>query len=166
MEILSKPEKKALVIRLYKEGKTFKEIAQIVRISPRDIGRIINEYTGEKTTIYAKSNTSKAYALFLKGKSPIEVAIKLDLKYEEVMKAYNEYLNLQSMRSAETIYRNYKNYLTQILQIIDKIICGEIMVEEFNQFCKYICDIPMLQRKEGELRHKINILRLRDEYTS
>lgn len=51
MRILSKPEKKALVIRLYKEGKKYKEIAQIVRISPRDIGRIINEYTGEKKVL-------------------------------------------------------------------------------------------------------------------
>ena len=163
MEILSKDEKKALVIILYKEGKIYKEIAKIVRISPRDIGIIINEYTRKKTMIYAKSNSSKAYALFLKGKSPIEVAIKLDLGYEEAMKAYTESLNLQGMKSVETIYRNYKNYLPNILLIIDKIREGEITVEEFGEFCKCISDIPTLQRTVGELRHKINMLRLRDE---
>ena len=140
MEILSKAEKKTLVIKLYKEGKKYKEIAEIVRISPRDIGRIINEYTGEKTTIYAKSNTSKAYQLFLKGKSPIEVAIKLDLKYEEVMKAYNENLSLQGKGSLETIYRNYKNYLPNILLIIDKIRDRKITFEEFNTYCEYLTE--------------------------
>jgi hypothetical protein len=138
MEILSKTEKKTLVIKLYKEGKTYKEIAEFVRISPRDIGRIINEYTGERTTIYTKSNTSKAYDLFLKGKSPIQVAIKLDLTYEEVMKAYNENLSLQGMRSFETMYKTYKNYWPDILLIIDKIRDHTISVPEFKQLCKQI----------------------------
>ena len=133
MEILSKTEKKALVIKLYKEGKTYKEITEIVRISPRDIGRIINEYSGERTTIYTKSSTSKAYDLFLKGKSQIQVAIRLDLKYEEVMKAYDEYLSLQRIRSFETMYKTYKNYRSDILLIIDKIRYHKISAQEFNQ---------------------------------
>lgn len=140
MEIISKAEKKALVIKLYKEGKKYKEIAEIVRISPRDIGRIINEYTGEKTTIYAKSTTSKAYQLFLNGRFPIDVAIELDLNYEEVMKAYNESLSLRRMESLEAIYRNYKSYLPNILLIIDKIRDGKITPKEFNEFCEYISE--------------------------
>jgi len=116
----------------------YKEITEIVRISPRDIGRIINEYTGERTTIYTKSSTSKAYDLFLKGKSPIQVAIKLDLKYEEVMKAYDEYLSLQRIRSFETMYKTYKNYWPDILLIIDKIRYHKISAQEFNQLCKQI----------------------------
>ncbi|HEX5187262.1 MAG TPA: helix-turn-helix domain-containing protein [Nitrososphaeraceae archaeon] len=141
MEILSKTEKKALVIKLYKEGKTYKEIAEIVRISPRDIGRIINEYIGERITIYTKSNTSKDYDLFLKGKSPIQVAIKLDLKYEEVMKAHNEYWSLQGIRSFETMYKTYRDYWSDILLIIDKIRYHKISVQEFKQLCKYIDEI-------------------------
>ena len=82
------------------------------------------------------------------------------------MKAYIESLNLQGMKSVETIYRNYKNYLPNILLMIDKIREGEITVEEFGEFCKCIGDIPTLQRTVGELRHKINMLRLRDEDNS
>jgi DNA invertase Pin-like site-specific DNA recombinase len=50
MGILSKEEKKKLVIKLYKGGKNYQEIAKTVRISLRDIGKIINEYVGEKDT--------------------------------------------------------------------------------------------------------------------
>jgi len=69
----------------------------------------------------------------LKGKSPIQVAIRLDLKYEEVMKAYDEYLSLQRIRSFETMYKTYKNYRSDILLIIDKIRYHKISAQEFNQ---------------------------------
>ena len=147
---------------MYKDGKTYKGKAEIVRLSPRDIGRIINEYTGEKTTVYTKSITSKAYNLFLKGKSPIQVAIKLDLKFEDIMRMYSEYLNLQEMRSVETIYKSHKDYLPQILLIIDLLSFGEITIQEFNEFCKYLRDIPTLQRIEDELQHKVNMLTIKD----
>ncbi|MGD9532454.1 MAG: helix-turn-helix domain-containing protein [Candidatus Nitrosocosmicus sp.] len=133
MEILSKNEKKSLVIERYKEGKTYKEIAAIVRISPRDIGRIINEYSGEKTTIYSKSESSKAYALFLKGKTPVQVAIKLDLTYEEVKKYYIEYMDLQGMKSFGSVYNGYKDYMPSIFKIINKLKYGKITPQEFNR---------------------------------
>ena len=157
MEILSKAEKKALVIKLYKEGKTYKEIAEIVRISPRDIGRIINEYTGEKTTICSKSNSAKGYYLLLKGKTPIQMAIKLNLPFEEARKVTLEYWNLQGLTTAEVISKEYKNYMPQILQLIDIIKTGQISTEDFNKFCQYIGDIPSLEHRRNELLHRNNI---------
>lgn len=137
MEILSKNEKKLLVIKLYK-GKKYKEIAAIARISPRDIGRIINEYSGEKTTIYCKLDSSKAYALFLKGKTPVQVAIKLDLTHEEVKKYYIEYMDLQGMKSFGSAYNGYKDYMPSIFKIINKLKYGKITPQEFNQTLEII----------------------------
>ena len=99
--------------------------------------------------------------MLLKGKSPIQVAIKLDLKYEDIMRMYSEYLNLQEMRSVETIYKSHKDYLPQILLIIDLLSFGEITIQEFNEFCKYLRDIPTLQRIEDELQHKVNMLTIK-----
>jgi len=163
MKILTKSEKKELVIKLYKDEKTYKEIAKMVRISPRDIGKIIKEYTGEKTVFYTKPITSKAYSLLLKGKSPTQVAIKLDLNYEDIRRIYSQYLSFQEMRSVETIYTNYKDYLPRILQIIDSLKNGEITIEEFVEFCKYVQDIPTLEHRRDELQHKVNILSLKTD---
>ena len=44
---LNRHQKKALVIELYKQGKTRRQIAEIVHMSFKDIADIINEYTGE-----------------------------------------------------------------------------------------------------------------------
>jgi len=41
---LNKFEKRDLVIKLHKEGKTYREIAHIAHISPRDIKLIIKKY--------------------------------------------------------------------------------------------------------------------------
>jgi transposase len=45
--LLNKHQKKALVIELYKQGKTRRQIAEVVHMSFKDIADIINEYTGE-----------------------------------------------------------------------------------------------------------------------
>jgi cytidylate kinase len=45
--LLNKHQKKALVIELYKQGKTRRQIAQTVHMSFKDIADIINEYTGD-----------------------------------------------------------------------------------------------------------------------
>lgn len=146
MGILSKEEKKKLVIKLYKGGKNYQEIAKTVRISLRDIGKIINEYVGEKDTKHSESERIKGYKLLLTGLPPIEVAIKLRLPFEDTTKIHNEFLALKGLQNFEEIYVSYKDYMPTILQIIDKIKYGKISTEDFNKFCNYIEDIPAFER--------------------
>ena len=46
--ILSRPEKEKMVVELYGQGKTYRQIAQELRISPRDIGLILNKLAGQE----------------------------------------------------------------------------------------------------------------------
>ena len=48
MLLLSRKEKVELVISLAKEGKTTMEIAEIVHISLKDIGKILRKITGDE----------------------------------------------------------------------------------------------------------------------
>jgi transposase len=75
--LLNKHQKKALVIKLYKQGKTRRQIAEVVHMSFKDISDIINEYTGEDKQVHKldKSKDSHAFELFLQGKQSVEVAI-------------------------------------------------------------------------------------------
>jgi DNA invertase Pin-like site-specific DNA recombinase len=50
MTILTRQERERLVIDLYNQGKTYREIAKEARISPRDIGIILNKVDEEKKT--------------------------------------------------------------------------------------------------------------------
>jgi DNA invertase Pin-like site-specific DNA recombinase len=68
--LLNKYQKKALVIELYKQGKTRRQIAEVVHTSFKDIANIINEYIGEDKQVYKaeKSKEARAFELFLQGK--------------------------------------------------------------------------------------------------
>ncbi len=53
----------------------------------------------------------------------------------------------------------------RIIQInfIDSLKNGEITIEEFVEFCKYVQDIPTLEHRRDELQHKVNILSLKTD---
>jgi DNA-binding CsgD family transcriptional regulator len=95
--------RKAVVRHLYyEEGKTTREIARIERMSIRDISKIIKEEEVRKQSHEDDSQkqlegkiSAAAYSLFNQGKTPVEVAIELELAEPQVSKLYKEYLHLQ-----------------------------------------------------------------------
>jgi cytidylate kinase len=52
--ILTRQERKDLVLDLYNQGRTYREIAEEARMSPRDIGNIVNNAAMEKEMDKAK----------------------------------------------------------------------------------------------------------------
>jgi SHS2 domain-containing protein len=104
--VLTRQEKEDLVLNLYNQGRTYREIAKEARMSPRDIGVILNRTAEKKEMEKAKeyqdtqnideqkqdnpklSLSTQAYRLFSKGKTPIEVAIILDLVASEVSRYF------------------------------------------------------------------------------
>ena len=89
-------ERKKHVIDLYfNQHKSYAEIAQIERISPRDIHTIIKEEETRLQKHKQQELSSKSYQLFSEGKTSIEtsieVAIILNLPASKVSKLYSEY---------------------------------------------------------------------------
>src|SRR5215472_14327796 len=102
MDWLSKAEKEEVVIQLYKENKSFREIATLIHMSFRDISAITKkvELQAARERGYAakdiepKSKESQAFKLFSEGRSPVEVTILLDLAADRVRAIYREYWEL------------------------------------------------------------------------
>ena len=84
--LLNRHQKKVLVVELYKQGKTRRQIAEVVHMSFKDIAAIINEYTGEDERVHKpdKSKDARAFGLFLQGKQSVEVAIELDMSADQI----------------------------------------------------------------------------------
>jgi predicted DNA-binding protein YlxM (UPF0122 family) len=81
--ILGKEDKENPVLELYYEKNyRYRDIAKEVRISPNQIREIIRKDEEKNDTIANKkkelSLSSKAYKLFSKGRTSVEVAIMLD----------------------------------------------------------------------------------------
>src|SRR5215469_2423432 len=128
---MNREEREEHVILLYKEGRTFKDIAKEMHMSFRDIGAIINKakLQAERERGYAvedtqpKSPESRAFKMFSEGKSPIEVAIALDEPGDRVRAMYREYWELTGRYKLGQIYDEARYNLSNLLKL-HKIVKG------------------------------------------
>src|SRR5947199_4056240 len=102
---LTKQERKKRVLDLYyNQNKTYRDIAKLERMCPRDIGAIVNKESKDADSKQSLSKAAQAYELFSQGKSPMEVAIALDLREPDVTQLYKESLNLQQIGELNRIF--------------------------------------------------------------
>jgi transposase len=143
---ISREEKEKLVVDLYfNQGKTFRYIAQYLRLSFTYISRIVKKHQDEidgknsnnntKTTEKSRppqlSLSSQAYKLFSKGKTNVQVAIKLDLPQEQITQFRTEYWRLQDQDNLESLYKLAKYKVSVLWKIYKElVIIGGMSIEE------------------------------------
>jgi hypothetical protein len=119
--IISRQERERLVLDLYNQGKNTREIAMEVRMSFSAIGAILKKATQEKETSKEQaqkmSQAAQAYKLFSKGKSPIDVAVTLNLRQTEVTELYKEYWGLNNLHDLNQIYEEIKDDIYSFLNL-------------------------------------------------
>src|SRR6476469_8353634 len=92
---LNRQETEDLIIDLYyNQNKTYREIQQIVRKSPRDIKVILNKFEPERSSL---SIPGQAYRLFSDGKTPVDVAVILNIREPEATQFNLEYWKLSQL---------------------------------------------------------------------
>lgn len=128
---LNKFEKRDLVIKLHKKGKTYREIAHIAHISPRDIKLIIKKYEQQKRLESNKrrkennqepltkklSLSSQAFTLFKEGKKLDEVKVLLDIPFKKAKTFWKQYLESIKMEDCYQFYEMFQNDLHTLLPI-------------------------------------------------
>jgi DNA-binding CsgD family transcriptional regulator len=138
---ISEERKKRVIDLYYNQGKTTREIAKIERMSIRDISAILKEEEARRQKYKQEELSSKAYKLFSEGKTPVQVAIILNLREPEVTKLYREYWKLKRL------HRLYSAY-TEL---------GDEGIGDFLKLCK-------LAKKEGVSKEQVvKLLQLADE---
>src|SRR5215469_4173254 len=166
---MNREEREEQVILLYKEGRTFKDIAKKMHMSFRDIGAIINKaklqverergYTNDEEP---KSPESKAFKMFSEGKSPVEVAIALDQPGDRVRAMYREYWELSGKYELAQIYDEVRYDVRGLLRL-HKIV-QDLRIEE-NDVIKVLelvkhNELECLQWKVEYLRNEVNVLEM------
>jgi transposase len=133
MSIMTRQERERLVLDLYNQGKTIREIAKEARMSFRDIGIILNKTLKEKTEATKEqgqdnnreqrnqqenlSLSAQAYKLFSDRKTPLEVAIALNLKESEATKFYREYWKLKQRHNLNMVYEETNGDIEPFLRL-------------------------------------------------
>ena len=86
------------------------------RISLRDIKPIRDKAINERERTEHKSTAALAYELFYKGKTPLEVAIILNLGESQVIAYYWQYLKLVQLDDITRIYQELGSGLWDFLK--------------------------------------------------
>ena len=118
---ISEERKRRVIDLYYNEGKTTREIAEIERMSIRDISAILKEEESKrqkyKDQQQQEEKSSNAYKLFSEGKTPVQVATILNLREPEVTKLYREYWRLERLHILNSIYKETNGKLSSFLKL-------------------------------------------------
>ena len=157
---LSIIEKEKNVLKLREEGKSYRDIAHELLISPREISKILKKTNGELEEKERKkvvlSNTAKALQLYKKGKSPTEVAIKRDLSPEEAQTLYDKYLSLNKLHHFVETFKEFDSYSFQdFIEYYFFMKEKGIGKKEIVEAIKMSNDLPKIKEEYQEISYKL-----------
>ncbi len=159
---LSREEKEELVRDLYfNKGKSYHQIAKQARVSLRDIKGILNRGTEGGQGERSLSKAAQAYDLFSKEKSPMDVAIALDLREPEVTQLYKESWNLKQIYDLNSIYLETKYDLTPFLKLYRLSKAAGLNVEDVTRIMRIANDnLFSLEYRYQNLKSEVYSLEL------
>ena len=101
---MDKRQKEALVVAMLEKGETYREITKRAGVSPNTVKAVANKMGLDQNT----SVSSRALELFVKQKTPLQVAIELDIKAEDAMHLYHQYFMLLGITEFTKAYLQVK----------------------------------------------------------
>jgi transposase len=179
MTILTRQERERLVIDLYyNQGKTYREISKEARISPRDIAVILNKAVEEKSKGIKQQDdaeeskeqeqqqhlslSTQAYKLFSDRKTPLQVAIVLNLRESEATKFYKEYWKLKQLHNMNMAYEETKGDIEPFLRLYRLSKRKGMGVKQVvDALAIANNDLPALERRFKRLRNDVSTLQFR-----
>jgi hypothetical protein len=167
---LNQQEKQELIIKLRKEeGKTYREIAHIARVSLRDIKPTLRKYERKLQTKKVEENNQKttkklskriqAYNLFRNGKTTIQVCIDLRLDFEKVRKYWTEFLRLNNMKKLYNIYTENEFHLDYLFKINYFLLRNKIPIKDMENVLGIAYDTAQLYQIRSNLKAGIDKLK-------
>ena len=124
---ISKERKNRVIDLYFNQHKSYAEIAQIERISPRDIHAIIKQEIARRQKHKQQEISAQAYKLFSEGKTTVEVAIILNLLASKISKLYREYWKLRGQDKLNTIYKETHGKIWPLCKLYKELIKNKRM---------------------------------------
>jgi uncharacterized protein YgiM (DUF1202 family) len=102
---MDKKQKEALILALAEKGKSYREIAKEANASPNTIKAVLNKAGLDQNA----SISSRAFELYVQQKTPMEVAIALNLEAKEAIRFHQEYIMLLGLTEFTKVYIQIKD---------------------------------------------------------
>ena len=160
---LTRKERESLVVDLLNKCTPSREIAKQAGLSFRDIGAIKKKAEEEKEASKEQADkvtkSTQVYKLFSEGKSPVQVAITLNIREPEVVKFYVEYWNLVQHHSLGRIYEEIKDgigYFVRLYRLAKVARMDTPSVIRVLEIANN--DLPMVEHKCERLKREVDDL--------
>ncbi len=156
-------QKERLVLDLHDQGKNSREIAEIARMSFREIGKILRNAVKEKEAEQEQAReellSSQAYNLFSEGKTPAEVAIELKIRAPQAIIFYREYWDLVRLGSLNQIYREINHDIWYFVELYRLAKAGGFRVGHVVRLLRTAnSDLPLVDCKYENLKTDVKRL--------
>jgi len=143
----------------YNQNKTYRQIAKEARVCPRDIKRILDKDVQGVQGELSMSVSSKAYKLFSEGKSPLEVAIALNLRADEVIEFYKECWYLKQLYDLNQIYLQTKGNIAPVVMLYKSMKAAGMNTEHVIKLLQVAnSDLPRLEHRYQILEQEVKTL--------
>jgi hypothetical protein len=149
----NRKEKEQLIVDLYNNGSSYREIAQKARISLRDIKGILDKANG----VQSLSKSSQAYQMFSEGKSPMEVAIALNMRESEITQLYKESWTLKQIYDLNSIYLETRGDLASFVRIYKLSKESGLNVDHAISILRLVDDNNLLHLEEKYHNLKLEV---------
>ncbi len=160
--LLGEQDKEALVTDLLNKGYNTREIAKMAHISFSYIKKIRQKLTGEvnEEKDDPKNKTlsinSRAFKLFLEGKTLVDVAIELDSPRQEVIEIFNDFLRLQNMAKAVAVLKEHQNQLAPFVKLLEELKRNNTRVKDIKYAMNNINNIKALEERKNKLKEEVH----------
>jgi hypothetical protein len=108
------------------------------------------------------SLSTQAYKLFSDGKTPIEVAVALNVRESEVTRFYKEYWKLNQMHDLNMVYAELKGNITPFLKLYRSARAAGMSEQHVVNLLRIANDnLPALEHRYERLKQEVNSLEIR-----
>jgi predicted transcriptional regulator len=150
---MDKKQKEALVLALLEKGETYRDIARKAGVSPNTIKAIANKAGLSEIA----SESSRAFELYVQQKTPIEVAIKLNIEADKAIQYYHEYFKLLSITEFTRVYLQIKDNPMGFVNLFKLIQSAKIGDVEIVQLLKIANGyLPRVRLEYDRLQQEVN----------
>lgn len=165
---LNKFEKHDLVIKLHKEGKTYREICHNARISPRDIKPILKKYERKKRLETKKeennqpekpSITSQVFKMLQEGHNITDIVIELNLTAKRTIKLWSQFLKLKRMDECYEFYQEFEHEIPSLLSIANFMKRNNVSIQDIANVLRIAGDTAQLYKTNSNLKSEIARMR-------
>jgi lambda repressor-like predicted transcriptional regulator len=153
---MDKKQKDALIIALAEKGESYRTIAKEAHVAPNTIKAVLNKAGLDESTSIA----SRAFELYVKQKTPVEVAIELNLEANDAIRLYHDYFKFLGITRFTQVYLQIKDNPMGFVNFFNLCQSARMGDVEILQLLKIANGyLPRVQLEHDRLVQEINSIK-------